>query len=813
MALVYLSSAWVVGIYLGSKITLPIGIIAIGLLPLCLIPFLPRYKKSLLLAGFCLFALLGGTLRYQPTIPKVDQSLVQFYNDRGTVQLEGMVTTAPEAKNTISTFQLSANEITVANETKRVSGELLVRASRYHQYHYGDILRVTGNLETPPQFEDFDYKDYLAGQGVYSIMNYPRTEILDTAKGFKPLAWVYSLRDRLSQSLSLALPEPQGSLAQGILLGIRGNIPYSVMEAFVRTGTAHLLAISGLNISIVIGILLSVGIWLFGRRYSLYIWLALLVTWLYTLLAGMNAPVVRGAIMGTLFLIAEYLGRQRSALPALAFAAAIMVGIDPQVLWQASFQLSFLSMAGLIFLSPPLQAWGRKGVAAALNTQGTITSLCNVTVDSFAVSLAATLMTWPVIAHSFNIVSFVSLPATLLAMPAMPGTIVISALVSVAGLLIPTIAAILGWVDWLFLSYFILVLQVFNALPFSFIKLSSIHIWQVWCYYALLAIVILSLKYRRQIAGSFSMRISEMRQLASKVSGFAPKLHKTWVIYPLLIAAILIWIAALNMPDEKLHVSILDVGQGDAILIQTPSHQNILIDGGPSPLAISLELSKKLAFWDRTIDLVVLTQPQADHANGLIEVLHKYKVKHIIESGVTSSSSTYQQWLNSIEDKGIERITAQAGQEMDLGNRIKLDVLHPQSTLLQNTTDDVDNNGVVLRLSWNEISFLFTADIRQDAEQYLIAHRTNLRSTILKVGHHGSQTSTSPEFLAVVDPEVAVVSVGADNRFGLPDAEVVDRLTERLGNNRVYLTSADGTIEFITDGNKLWVKTRISNNQ
>jgi competence protein ComEC len=126
--------------------------------------------------------------------------------------------------------------------------------------------------------------------------------------------------------------------------------------------------------------------------------------------------------------------------------------------------------------------------------------------------------------------------------------------------------------------------------------------------------------------------------------------------------------------------------------------------------------------------------------------------------------------------------------------------------LLKGTLDDINNNGLVLRLTWNKVSFLFTADIGRETEWYLIAQRANLKSTVLKVAHHGSLTSTSPEFLAAVNPEVAAISAGVNNRFGLPHSQVVNRLTERLGNNRVYLTSTHGTIEFMTDGDRLWVK-------
>jgi len=260
------------------------------------------------------------------------------------------------------------------------------------------------------------------------------------------------------------------------------------------------------------------------------------------------------------------------------------------------------------------------------------------------------------------------------------------------------------------------------------------------------------------------------------------------------------------MPDDKLHVSFLDVGQGDAILIQTPNGQDILIDGGPDFQKINLELSEKLPFWDRTIDLVVCTQPQADHVTGLVEVLQRYEVKQVLEPGVSYNSSVYQEWLNIVEDKGIEYNIARTGQEIDLGNGIELEVLNPPQDLFEETSHDVDNNGVVLRLTWGKVSFLFTADIREEAEFELIGQRANLRSTVLKVAHHGSETSTSAQFLAAVDPEVAVICVGAENPFGHPSPEVMERLIDRLGKDNVHRTDEDGTIEFITDGESLWVR-------
>jgi competence protein ComEC len=722
------------------------------------------------------------------------------------MQIQGMVAEEPDVRGRFCLLTFSASEVTINDETEEVSGATLIQVPRYPAYRYGDVLKITGKLEAPPQFEDFDYKSYLARQGIYSVIYYPKVELLGRGEGIKPLQWIYSLRERLSTSLARALPEPQGSLAQGILLGMKSNIPDSLYQAFSRTGTAHLLAISGLHIAIVIAMLLSFGILIFGRQRSIYIWLALGAIWFYAMLAGMHTPVIRAAIMGSLFLIAAYLGRQRSAIIALAFAAAVMVGIQPQILWTVSFQLSFLAMAGLIFLYPYFQTWGRKGIASLFGGRENTVATGSMITDGFAVTLAAIIAVWPLIAYNFGVVSLVSLPATFFSVPALPAIIVTTALVAFAGLLAPLMAQVLAWLAWLFLSYLLLVVQGFDALPFSSFQVSTVSTSHVWVYYVVVAGAIVSFSRRKQLAGSLSRLALEAKKMTGGITKARWQFPKKWLIPPLLIIAILVWSVVLTLPDDKLHVIVLDVGQGDAILIQTPNHQKILIDGGPDPQKINLALSENLPFWDKTIDLVISTQPQADHITGLVEVLQSYKVQQVLEPGVPYDSSIYQRWLELVEERQIKHDIAKAGQEIDMGGGIRIEVLNPPAKVFEGTSSDVDNNGVVLRLSSGKISFLFTADIREEAEFELIGQRADLRSTVLKVAHHGSKTSTSPQLLAAVDPEIAVISVGADNPFGHPSREVVERLIDRLGEDKVYLTSEDGTIEFITDGETLWVR-------
>jgi len=803
VSLIYLSVAWVVGIFLGSKFSPPLALVLVGLIPLPLLFFFRQQLKTIVLTSLCLVTLVGGALCFQSSLPAIDENQLRFYNDRGTVEIKGMISDYPEVRDKTTHLRFTATEIKVDDGWQPVSGKALLFVPRYPAYEYGDVLRVSGELETPPQLDGFDYKDYLAHQEIFSTMLYPGIEIQQRGQGSTLLTGIYRLRSRLSRTMANILPEPKASLAQGVILGIRSNIPAAVKDSFVKSGTAHLLAISGLHLSIVAGILLSLGIWLFGRRHHLYIWLALSVIWLFALLTGMHPPIVRSAIMASLFLTAELLGRQRSAFTALAFAAAIMVGLSPHILWDASFQLSFMAMTGLIFLAPPLMALGRRAVKATLG-ESRAAGIASIITDSFAITLSAIIAVWPLIAHYFGIVSLVSLPATLFALPALPAVIVTGVLAGGLGLIALPVGQVVAWLAWLFLTYMLLVVNIFATLPLAYIEVGAVTPYLIGAYYLGLALAIYLYRRRQQVGTLTARTLSTARSGMDKASSLISVIPKKWIIPPLVVVAILVATTAATMPDDKLHISFLNVGQGDAILVQTPSHHDILIDGGPSPQAIGLGLGQKMPFWDRTIDLVILTHPHADHLTGLVEVLERYRVKQVLMPDWDGASSIYDEWLKSIEAKQVKPSFAQAGQRIDLGDGVVIEVLNPPTPYLSDTESDIDNNGVALKISMAEVSFLLTADIMGEAESELIARRANLNNTVLKVAHCGSKTSTTPIFLAMANPQVAVISVG-DNTYGHPNPEVIARLEDSLGPAGIYRTDEQGTIEFITDGERLWV--------
>jgi competence protein ComEC len=804
LTLIYLSIAWVTGILLGAVWIPPTGIIACGAVPLILFPFLLHYRKMLLVSSLCLFAFFGGALYFQSTLTPVNEHQLRAYNNRGPIEIQGMVVTEPEISDLSYKFSLTAEKIYSGSEEKDISGKVLVYTSRYPEYHYGDVVKMMGEPETPERFADFDYGRYLASQGIYSTLYYPCIELLDHDKGAVFQSYIYKIRNSLSASLARILPEPQCSLARGILLGLRNTIPSAVNEMFSRTGTAHLLAISGLHLSIVTGFLLSAGIWAFGKRYYLYIWFALVAIWFYAALTGLRPPIVRGAIMGSMFLLAELLGRQRSAITALTFAAAVMVGINPLILWDPGFQLSFLAMTGLVFIYPKLRdRFHTQSIQKSFPASFT-SRMYTATFKNLAITFAAILATLPVIAYHFGTISIVGIPATFFALPAVPFILIAAALAGILGLIVPVLGYIAGWFSWLFISYLIIVIKAFDALPFSSLSISGVTQWQIWLYYGLIASTLVLVYYKERLRNTVSTTMQKIRTYSVQAQQSMLSLPWKYAVPPLLIVAALVWAAAVSMPDDKLHVSVLDVGQGDAILIQTPNRQDILIDGGPDPQKLSLELGERLPFWDRTIELLVLTQPQADHLTGLIEIIKQYNVSQILEPPLTSDSILYTQWRELISEKNINHSIVCANQTIDLGNDIILELLNPSDTLMYNTSDDINNNSLVMRLVYDEVSFLLAADIEYEAEYNLIMQRANLNSTVLKIAHHGSNTSSTNEFLAVVDPDIAVISVGAKNRFNHPHPDVLNRINTVVGKERLYLTSQDGTVEFRTDGISLW---------
>lgn len=251
-------------------------------------------------------------------------------------------------------------------------------------------------------------------------------------------------------------------------------------------------------------------------------------------------------------------------------------------------------------------------------------------------------------------------------------------------------------------------------------------------------------------------------------------------------------------PDAELEVDFFDVGQGDAILIKTPYGQNVLIDGGPDG-SVASRLAENLPWWDRRIDLMVLTHPHNDHVTGLIDVIKRYNVEKILYTGVIHSAPNYLAWLELIKENKIPLIIIDRPQTVKLGVDSELRIIYPSRSLLGREVDNLNNSSLVLKLIYGRTGFLFTGDIETEVERELTESGVDLSADVLKVSHHGSDASNSQEFLEKVKAKIAVIQVGKDNEFGHPSLRAVKRL-EKTGA-RVFRVDLDGTVKLFSDGN------------
>lgn len=259
-----------------------------------------------------------------------------------------------------------------------------------------------------------------------------------------------------------------------------------------------------------------------------------------------------------------------------------------------------------------------------------------------------------------------------------------------------------------------------------------------------------------------------------------------------------VWYAVFAESRDGLLVVFLDVGQGDAIFIEAPNGNQVLIDGGPNK-AVLRQLSKIMPFYDRSIDMIIESHPDSDHINGLVEVLRRYKVGLVMESGVVNDNQAYKSIQEIIEEKGIQKVLARRGTRINFGDGIYMDIMFPDRDVSGLETNMAS---VVARLVYRESEFLFTGDSPRSIEQYLVSiGKENLQSDILKISHHGSDTSTSEMFLGYVDPEYAVISVGKDNKYGHPRQEVLDLLNQF--DVKILRTDESGTIKIKSDGENI----------
>jgi competence protein ComEC len=794
MTLVYLAAAWVVGILLARAVYPPWQVVFLLGFAAILALLLWWDERRVRLGALSLLMLALGVGRLLLALPHFDEGSLATYNGAGWVTLEGVVVGEPDERDDHTKLRVRAERLTLPDGTERdVEGLALVRTGRFPRRAYGDRVQISGFLEDPPVYESFSYREYLARQNVYSFMDRAHVEVLTEGRARTPIVHLFALKRRAQAVIAQMLPEPQASLLTGILLGVEAGIPDEVMDDFQATGTSHIIAISGFNVTIIAGVFAGLAGRLFHRRRALLVAMAAVAV--YTVLVGASAAVVRAALMGVLYLFGHYVGRRSYAPVSLAAAALIMTAWNPHTLWDKGFQLSFAATAGLLLYTEPLERL-LEGSLARVTSAERAQQIVGLVSEALLVTIAATITTAPILLSFFGRLSLVTLVSNLLVLPAQSYAMLIGGIATLLGLVLQPLGRVVGWVAWLFLAYTTEMVRLTARLPVASLSVEAKG-WMVWGYYAALGVATWWLARprgkRRELWGRVRQWLSA--HLEAKLLVAASGV--------VLALALLAW---RGLPDGRLHVHVLDVGQGDAIFIRTPAGRQVLVDGGPSPSLLLSRLGRRMPFWDRSLDVVVLTHPDGDHITGLVDVLERYEVDAVIYREEGCEEAICERWEALLEERGVAVHRGEAGLDVVLEEGLQMEVLHPGTELL--VAESFNDNSLVTRLSYGRASLLLTGDVEAAAEERLLADGVDVRSTVLKVAHHGACTSSTAAFLEAVDPEVAVISVGKENDFGHPCDEVVERLEAALGEGeRLFRTDRDGTVEVVSDGKRVWVET------
>ena len=784
MTLLRFALAWLAGVVaaaLGWADLWPL--LALGGAGACIGVFLAGRRREAAVAGALLLIALAGAARHEDARPPAEPRGVAVFNDKGPVTLRGVIVDDPEEGEMSQRFTLRVDAHRGSGAWRETDGRVLVTAQLFPRFRYGDEIEVRGELKTPPSFDSFDYREYLARRGVVSLASYPGVELIDRGGGSALTRALASIRRPLSEALTRSLPEPEAALARGMLLGERAGIPDAVMDDLNRSGVSHLVVISGYNVMLVAGFVVSLFAWLVGRKQATLIAMAVVVA--YALVVGGSAPVLRATLMGEVMLGATLAGRPGSGLVAVLLAGAVLAAWRPLIIEDVSFQLSFAATLGMVVLAPALSrrlsnhlARLPGGLASFLSEQASLTAATSVAV-------------LPIIAGAFGRVSLVAVPANLVAVPLFPFVLGASFATAVAGAVSSEAGRLLGVVGQQLLSWFLWLGEAAAGLPFASLSLSDLGTLEAALLYVPIGVVALLLVGARppvpvEPGAGFRLR---------------PALAWALVILPLAAYA---WWDAFDDDGRRLTLSILDVGQGDAILIETPAGRRVLVDGGPSGVGLARALGGELPPSARRIDLVVLSHGQDDHVTGLITALERYEVGCVLAGPSPGASAAYGAWREALAERSACVRLAVAGDWIDLGGGARLEVLAPPSPPLRGGADDLNDNSVVLRLVYGDVSFLLTGDVAAAGEEALLAGGADLRATVLKVAHHGSDGSTTPAFLAAVRPRVAVISAGADNPYGHPSPSL--ELALRLAGVPELRTVANGRVRLRTDGRDLWAE-------
>jgi len=670
-----------------------------------------------------------------------------------------------------------------------------------------DVSGVRVSVEAPPN------PTLRVGDRVSATLEYtsqpPEARERARVRGIQAAARTYSvtllsrggalewLRTRIGDDLERVIPAPAGGFAAAIVVGLRERVDERLADAFTATGLGHVVALSGWNVAITMAVADRGLRRLPPRRRR---WSLIIIALLYGLFAGASASVIRASVMSAAALVAAAGGRRGAGAVALAHAALALLILDPSIAYDAGFRLSALATAGLLAKSAD---WSRVAIQLTPRLPRPLQQPWSVIAEDVAVSIAAQAATIGVVIALFGRVALWSIPLTLLIAPLIPAATGAALFAIIAGEVAPYLTGPLSLIPSAL------------ALPASALFRTAAWIAEAGAQLPLTDLVVprhatFAVGAALSLIGLLALNrraASPTEQSAEPKIGISGRVSAAGGVVILLVSSLLSSSSA--AAPGSLRISVLDVGQGDAILVELQGRR-MLIDGGPDPARLSVELDALIPSWDRKIDVLVASHPHEDHLAGLPRLLDRYQIRSILGAETRGGGPASASWRELLLNRQVTYHTVTTGTAFMLGSA-RLEVLWPDQAALKYEPADggsaLNNRSIVLRLDVSGFSALFTGDIESNVDA-LIARRLEGPVDMLKAPHHGSATASSRTLLQAADPRLSVISVGEKNSYGHPASATIDRLGERGG--AVLRTDLDGTVSVTVQSTGIKVKTDTS---
>lgn len=780
MKLIYIVVAWVAGIHIAQAAPqIHTNFWLCGILLCLALGWAFRRSRRLMLL-FTVAALCAGAWRTALIPPSSE--IAAYNGSAGTIT--GIVAAEPDVRDDRILLRVDAGSIFVQNHSQTTSGFVLVEADRSARIAFGDRIRATGRLEMPPSWDTFSYAEYLTRQSIFSRMPNAAVEVISAGHGNPIQSLLIELRQSVKHNIGDVLPDPQASLLTGILTGDESGISAELAEEFSRVGASHVIAISGFNMVIVSAIVFRVILALSGGDKPFAGFCAVAIIMIYAIFVGGSPGVMRAALMSSLVIAGGLLGRRTYKPASLAFAALILLS-DPNALHDLGFQLSFCAVLGLVLFADPISS-GLKRLLQRILPERLALPLHGLLAEPLVATLAAQITTLPLTILYFGKLSLVALPVNLLIVPAQSVLLMLGLVAVAVYVFVPALGTLLLWADMLFLSWTIGVVRAFAQLEFAELVV-DLDGRVIQAFYILLI-------------GGAIMKDARPPFVYKLLAIMRRRIVRVGMVGSAFVAIALMLAMLLSRSDGRLHVWLLDLGHSNAVLMQSPGGAHILVDGGRFPARLLTALGDRLPFYDREIELLAITHPDAWDISALNQAMERYEIGAALYHGQPNHGEVFEQIVEKLETKQIDVVHVRAGYRIQLDDGLIMEVLHPPA--LPAITDNLHDSALVLRVSYGSASFLLTSDLGLDGQRELLSRGASPAATVLQLPQHATRSSLDADFLRHVHPQLAMVQIDAANLRSDPDSDVLEMLDDDV---LVLRTDEIGTIHISTDGVELLV--------